>query len=88
MSPQTGTLWKQTPISRALLGISFGVPSKGVLPLGSRHTAPVERDAPVPEPSSIHLSKSLVNEPPSMFPIRHMTAPLPLAECKVTRYAP
>ena len=25
-------LWKQTAISRALLGISFGVPSKGALP--------------------------------------------------------
>jgi len=28
-SPEKWPLWKQTPISRALLGISFGVPSKG-----------------------------------------------------------
>ena len=33
--PKTGPLWKQTPISRALLGISFGVPSTGALPAGS-----------------------------------------------------
>jgi len=31
-SPKAGPLWKQTPISRALLSISFGVPSKGALP--------------------------------------------------------
>jgi len=33
--PQQGLIWKQMPISRALLGISFLVPSKGVLPPGS-----------------------------------------------------
>ena len=32
------------PISRALLGISFGVPSKGALPLGSPRKAPTERE--------------------------------------------
>jgi len=88
MFPQTGPLWKRMPISRALLGISFGVPSKGALPPGSPHTAPTERDAPLPEPPFIHLSKSLVTEPRSMFPIRHMTLTLPLAECKVTCYTP
>jgi hypothetical protein len=40
---KTGTLWKQKPISRALLSISSGVPSKGALPPGSPHTAPFER---------------------------------------------
>jgi hypothetical protein len=29
---QSGVLWKQTPVSRVLLNISFGVPSKGALP--------------------------------------------------------
>jgi hypothetical protein len=68
MTPKTGSLWKQTPISRALLSISFGVHSKGALPPGSSHRAATERDAPFPESSFIHLSKSLVNEPPSRFP--------------------
>jgi len=67
--PKTGPLWKQLLISRALLSISFSVPSKGALPPGSPHRAPTERDAPFPEPSYI-LSKYLVNEPPSRFPSR------------------
>jgi len=50
MFPETGSLWKQTPISRALLGISFGVPSKEALPPGSPHRAPTESYAPFPEP--------------------------------------
>ena len=68
MFPKTGLLRKQTPIPRALLSISFGVPSKGALPPGSPHRAPTERDAPSPEPSFIRLSKSLVNKPPSRLP--------------------
>jgi len=32
--PKSGALWKQTPVSRALLNISFRVPSKGALPPG------------------------------------------------------
>ena len=55
-SPKVGPLWKQTPNSRALLSISFGVPSEGALPPGSPHTAPSERDGPFLEPSFIHLS--------------------------------
>jgi len=35
MFPKMGPPWKQTPISRALIGISFGVPSKGALLPGS-----------------------------------------------------
>jgi hypothetical protein len=54
-----GPLWKQTPISRALLSIFFGFPSKGPLPLGSTHRPYSERDAPFLEPS-ILISKSLV----------------------------
>jgi hypothetical protein len=68
MFPKTGTLWKQAPISRAFLSMSFGVSSKGDLPPGSPRRAPTERDAPFPEPSFIHLSKSLVKESPSRYP--------------------
>jgi len=68
MLPKMGALWKQMPISRALLSTSFGVPSKGALPPGSPHTAPTERDAPFPEPSFIHLSNCLAYKPSSRFP--------------------
>jgi hypothetical protein len=51
MFHETGPLWKQTPISKALLSISFGVPSKGALPPGSPHIAPTERNGPFPETS-------------------------------------
>jgi len=68
MFPKTGTLWKHTPISRALLIISFGIRSKGALPTGSPQRAPTEGDDPFPEPSLIHLSKSPVYEPPSRSP--------------------
>jgi hypothetical protein len=67
--PKTGSLWKQTPISRALLSMSFGVPSRGALPTGSPHKAPREKGAPFPGPSFIRLSKSLVNEAPSRFSV-------------------
>jgi hypothetical protein len=63
MFPKTGRLWKQAPFSRALISISFGVSSKGALPPGSLYRASTERGAPLPKPF-IHLSKSLVNEPP------------------------
>jgi hypothetical protein len=68
MFPKSGPLWKQTPISRALLSISFGVSSKGALPPCSPHRAPSDKDAPFLEPSFIRLSKSPVYEPPSRFP--------------------
>jgi len=63
-----GPLCKQTPISGVLLSISFGVPSRGALPPGFPHRAPLDRDAPFLEPSFIHLSKSPVYEPSSRFP--------------------
>ena len=37
MFPKTGPLWKQTPISRALLSISYGVPSKGAFTEQNSH---------------------------------------------------
>ena len=64
-SPKVGPLWKQAPISQALFSVSFGVPSKGVLPPGFPHRAPSERGAPFLKPSYIPLSKSPVYEPPS-----------------------
>ena len=70
MFPKMGPPWKQTPISRALIGISFGVPSKGALLPGSTQWGTTDRDAPFPEPSSIHLSKSPVYEPPFQVPQR------------------
>jgi len=66
-SPKRGP-YRKTPISRALLGISFRVPSKGALPPGSPHRAPTKRAAPFPQPLFIHLSKSLVYEPSYKFP--------------------
>jgi len=75
MSPLPGSsmgpLWREVPVSRAFLYITSRVPSKGALPPGTPHRAPSERetDATLLEPSFIHLSKSLVNEPTSRFPI-------------------
>ena len=50
------------------LRISVGVPSNGGIPLGFPYRAPSERDATLLESSFIHLSKSLVYEPPSRLP--------------------
>ena len=68
MFPKMGPLWKQAPISRALLGIYSGVPSKGALPLGSPH-----KDALIPELSFICLSmSSLVNKHNPGCPTGHL----------------
>jgi hypothetical protein len=56
MFPRTGPLWKQTPIFRALLSVSFGVPSTGVLPPGSLHRTPSERHAPFLRPPFVFQS--------------------------------
>jgi len=37
-------LWRKTLVSRAFLYISFRIPSKGALPPGFSHRAPIERD--------------------------------------------
>jgi len=68
MFPKTGPIWKQAPISRALLSISFCAPSKGAFSPGSPHRAPTERDAPFPQPSFIRLATSPVHEPLSGSP--------------------
>ena len=58
MFPKMRPQLKQTPVSLALLNISFRVPSKGALRTDSPRRAPTERDDVFPEPS-IYLSKSL-----------------------------
>ena len=68
MFPKLGPQLKQMPVSRALLNISFRVPSKGDLSTDSPHRAPTERGAVFPEPS-IYLSKSPWNEPPTWSPM-------------------
>jgi len=47
MFPKIRALWKQTPISRALLNIYFGVPGKGALPPGPFRESLGER-CPIP----------------------------------------
>jgi hypothetical protein len=83
MFPKMGPLWKQMPIFRALLSISFRVPSKGAVPLGSPHRAPSERDALFPEPSFIHISKSLVNEPPPSSPAGPLWKEMPISRASL-----
>jgi hypothetical protein len=68
MFPRSGAHMETDVHSRALLNISFGVPSKGVLPPRPPHGVPSERDAPFLEPSFIHHSKSPVYEPPLLIP--------------------
>ena len=48
--------------------VAFRVPSKGAFPPGSPRRATIERDAPLPGPSFVHLSKSPVNESSYSFP--------------------
>jgi len=43
--PKSGALWKQTPIFRALLNVSFGVPSKRALHSGPLHES-LRREMP------------------------------------------
>ena len=43
--PKTEPPWKQTRFSRALLGMTLSVPSKGTLSPGSPHRTPTERHA-------------------------------------------
>ena len=76
MFPKSGALWKQTPNSRALLNIFFGVPSKGVLPPGPLHEVP-QREMPrfYSPPSFIFCSPRY--EPRSRFQVPHShTGPL------------
>ena len=75
---KTGLVWKQMSISRCLLGITFGVPSKIVLPTGSPLRAPTLEGALFPESFFIHLSKFPVYGPPSKFPIEPLWRGMPI----------
>jgi hypothetical protein len=63
MFPKSEAPMETDAHSRALFNVSFGVPSKGALPSVPPHGAPLEGDAPFPEPSFIHHSKSPVYDP-------------------------
>jgi hypothetical protein len=69
MFPRSGAPIGTNAHSRALLRISFEVPSKEVRPPGPTHGVPTERDAPFLEPSFIHHSMSPVYESPSRFQV-------------------
>jgi hypothetical protein len=94
-SPKPGPLWKQNPIFRALLSISFGVTSKGAFPPGSPHRAPSERDTPFLELPFIHLSTSTVYDPPVRLPngapteldARPLSPPPHIRSCNITSSA-
>ena len=69
MFPKSGAPMEADAHFWALLNISFGVPCKGAPPSWSTSWNPLQRDTPFLEPSFIHLSKSLVYEPPSRFQV-------------------
>jgi len=62
----TGPLWRDMPVSRAFLYISFRVPTKGAPTPRFCNIAPIERDAPFPKPSNC-LSELPVNRPPHIL---------------------
>ena len=66
-SPE-GPPWRETPVSRASLYMSFWIPSNGALRPGSPNKSPTERDAPILEPSLNYLSK---------FPVKRTSQPAP-----------
>jgi hypothetical protein len=47
-----GPLWREMFVSRAFLYVSFRAASKGALPLGSSHIAPIERETCFQSPPS------------------------------------
>jgi len=59
----TGPLWEEMPVTRAFPYITFRVSSKGAPPPGSPHRAPIERDAPFPEPSEFLVNGTPNNSP-------------------------
>jgi hypothetical protein len=71
MFPQNGAPVKMDDHSRALLNISFVVPSKGALPPRPPHGVPSEKDAPFlePPPPSFIMQSSRYTSPLSPFQI-------------------
>jgi len=76
---KTWLLWKQMA-GFLSLGISFSVHSKGAFPSGSPLRVPSFRGALFREPFFIHLSKSLVYDPPSMFPTGPLWREMPISK--------
>ena len=67
--PPKGHLWREMPVFRAFIYISFRAPSKGAPPPCSPHRAPIEWErCSFPEPSFICLSEFPVNTLCSRFP--------------------
>jgi hypothetical protein len=77
--PPVGPLWRKMPVSRAFLYISFRIPSKGALPPGSSHRAPIERDTLFPVPSFTISVSPQVNEPPLQVSKRGPYGEMPLS---------
>jgi hypothetical protein len=48
----TGPLWREMPVARVFFYLSSRVLSKGALPPGSHHRAPIERETSPPKPHS------------------------------------
>jgi hypothetical protein len=63
-----GHVWRQMPVSGALIYISFRVPKNRAHSAVSPHIDPIDGDARFSESSFICLSKFLVKEHPSRFP--------------------
>jgi hypothetical protein len=68
MSPTTGPLWKETPISRVVLNISFGISSKGAFATGSPVQLPQRDMIHFQSPSSFIFQRPRDTRPFSVSP--------------------
>jgi hypothetical protein len=68
MFPKSGAPMETDAHSRALLNLSFRVPSKRALPPGPAHGVPSVRDVPFVEPSFIFHSPRYTNPPSLLIP--------------------
>lgn len=72
-SPKARPLWKETPVSGALLGKYFGVPCKGAIPLRSLHRAPQREMFHSQSPFSFILRSPQYTSPLLGFPFNRIT---------------
>ena len=82
MSPPPGSP-SRAPMERyahlqSLFYVSFRVPNKGSLPLGSLYRAPTERHS-TPRAPFNHISKSPVDEPLPGFPVGPLWKEMPIS---------
>ena len=61
-----GPQWREVPVTRASLYVSFWIPINGALRPGSPNRSLTEGDVPILEPSFNYLSKFPVNGPPNL----------------------